>query len=76
MNTNEEQNENMELILENILAHDRKCIGCRNHERDIMLSFIHDKDTEKVHDLFLTQAQAIDLLAGLKAAIERNGGAE
>lgn len=68
----------MELILENIRAHDRECIGCRHHERDIMLSFIHEAEPQKVHDLFLTQAQAVELLASLHDAVVRNeakGGA-
>ena len=62
----------MELVIENIRAHDRQCIGCRNHNRDVMLSFMHTGDTEKVHDLFLTHLQALDLLVSLMQVIARN----
>lgn len=64
----------MELILTSIGAHAKTCIGCRNHKRDVMLSFQHEGDEKRgaVHDLFLTQEQATGLLEALSLAITRN----
>lgn len=64
----------MQLQLKNIRAFDKKCLGCKKHNKDIMLSFMFDDDQNKhgVHDLFLTQKMAEYLVCELTDAVNRN----
>lgn len=62
----------MQLILTSIRAYYRGVIGCQTNKRDVMLSFMHSEDSKVVHDLFLTQEQAIELLVELTRAINLN----
>ena len=64
----------MELIIESIRTYYRGVIGCKRHNRDIMIAFTHEAETEPnaVHDLFLTQEQAVDLLNDLKKSLGQN----
>ena len=66
----------MELIATTIRAYDSGCIGCQRHDRDIMLSFMYEGDPErsKIHDLFLTQEQALALHKELGERIEITPG--
>lgn len=59
----------MEIIPENTSVHPRSCIGCKAHNRDIMLSFLQDGT---VHDVFLTTEQATDILHQIKERLRRN----
>jgi hypothetical protein len=64
----------MELIIESIRTYYRGVIGCKRHNRDIMIAFTHEaeKEPNAVHDLFLTQEQAVDLLNDLKKSLGQN----
>jgi hypothetical protein len=64
----------MELIIKSIRTYYRGVIGCKRHNRDIMIAFTHEAETEPnaVHDLFLTQEQAVDLLNDLKKSLGQN----
>jgi len=64
----------MELIIKSIRTYYRGVIGCKRHNRDIMIAFTHEAETEPnaVHDLLLTQEQAVDLLNDLKKSLGQN----
>ena len=64
----------MELIIKTIRTYCKGVIGCKRHNRDVMISFTHEAETvpNAVHDLFLTQEQAEGLLESLKATLEQN----
>lgn len=53
----------MEYIAKEIKAYSKNNIGCKRHNRDVMISFY---DGESVHDVFLTQQQADELRKLLK----------
>lgn len=64
----------MELIIKTIGTHYKGVIGCKRHNRAVMIAFTHEEETvpNAVHDLFLTQEQAEGLLESLKATLEQN----
>ncbi len=66
----------MELIINSIRTYYRGVIGCKRHNRDVMIAFTHQAETEPnaVHDLFLTQEQAVDLMNDLKKSLAQNEG--
>lgn len=69
--TKDEQTDT-EFIAESIKIYDKNCIGCIRWDRDIMISFIDnnkkykDTDIHETFDLFLTQAQASELITQLE----------
>ena len=67
----------METIIDSIRAYDKQVFGCKNNERDVMISFSGGGEKILVNDLFLTQEQAETLLEDLQRVVESNqeGGA-
>jgi hypothetical protein len=64
-----------EVEIKNIRAHGNGCIGCKRHEKDVMISFTNtlaNKEESRVTDLFLTQEQAELLLKELSIAVNQN----
>jgi hypothetical protein len=64
-----------EIEIKNIRAHGNGCIGCKRHEKDVMISFTNtseEKERSRVTDLFLTQEQAELLLKELSIAVNQN----
>lgn len=62
----------MEFIAKNTKVHGKTCIGCQEKKRDVMISFMGENTNNLVHDLFLTDEQAMFLIVQLKLAIKRN----
>ena len=54
--------------------HDKECIGCKRHNKHIMISFTFDRDSEdrKDYDVFLSQHQAKWFVAELNKKILQN----
>ena len=62
-----------EINVKNITVHDKKCIGCKKHDKDIMISYMDYNDkNNKIIDLFLTKDQSEYLLNILKKKINEN----
>ena len=55
----------------NIQIYNKKCIGCINHDKDIMLSFDNEDEIE-IHDLFLSTQQAKRIIELLQKRLEEN----
>lgn len=51
-------------------AHDKRCNGCKNHKRDIMLSFGGGAKQQEITDVFLTTEQASFLMKELGDKLE------
>lgn len=62
-----------ESIAHSIRAYGPHCIGCQRHGAHVMISYTnmpkHDEICPPIHDLFLTESQALDLLHGLEAIL-------
>lgn len=52
------------------LVHGNRCLGCREHNKDIMISF--SDPNRDIHDLFLTQEQAVVLISRLTTQVKFN----
>lgn len=50
----------------------KTCIGCRDHNRAIMLSFTTDDNPNLIHDIYLTTEQANRLMVNLKIRLQQN----
>ena len=62
-----------EVNVKNITVHDKNCIGCKKHDKYIMISYMdHNDKNNNIIDLFLTQNQAYHLLNTLKQKIDEN----
>ncbi len=65
-----------EVAARTIAVYGRHCIGCVDHDADLMLSVLH-RGVHPIHgasfivDLFITRAQAAELIAKLAAALAR-----
>lgn len=59
-----------EFLAESLSVHNRKCIGCMTHGKDIMISFTRKGDP-MVYDLFLTYEQAKNLTVSLLELVAR-----
>lgn len=59
-----------EFLAESLSVHNRKCIGCMTHRKDIMISFTRKGDP-MVYDLFLTYEQARNLTESLLELVAR-----
>jgi len=59
----------MEHIVLNIQAFDKDCIGCRQNNSEIMISYT---DKDGVNDLFITNFQAEKLIFNLQKCILNN----
>lgn len=49
----------VEIIVKNIRAYPRTCVGCQKSGRDVMISVA--QNAMEIHDIFLTQEQADEL---------------
>ena len=61
----------MKFTVKDIRSYHRNVMGCQLQERDIMISFSYDEDSG-VHDVFLTQEQAVRFHDELERMICRN----
>lgn len=61
----------IEIKAESSHAHGKGCIGCKNHKRDIMLSFLQ-KESGVFYDVFLTQDDAEQFYKRLGKVIKSN----
>lgn len=59
----------MEIHLTNLRAYDSECIGCRRHNKDIMISFEHNGE---FYDIFMNQTDAETFAAELAARLADN----
>ena len=50
----------------------KTCIGCRDKNRAIMLSFTTDDKPDLIHDIYLTTEQANRLLSNLQTRLKQN----
>lgn len=60
----------MDIKVKNSNAYGKSCIGCRNNQRDIMITFLSGE--EVFHDMFLTQEDAKRLHRILGERLEQN----
>lgn len=59
----------------NIQVYNKKCVGCINHKKDIMIAidgYQNNLGTETVHDLFLNSEQAQKLINLLQIKLKEN----
>jgi hypothetical protein len=61
-----------EYIAKNATAYGKNCFGCKNNERDIMLSFIRDQEKIEILDVFLTNEQAREFAEKILNTLEAN----
>lgn len=64
--------ENKEIIAESVKVYSKHVQGCIWKKRDIMLSFMIDEEEVWFTDVFLTQEQAVKLMADLEKKINNN----
>jgi hypothetical protein len=64
----------MEFIVKTISTYHRGVAGCKRHGKDVMIAFTQENETQPhaVHDMFLSQEQAIALMANLATSIAEN----
>lgn len=64
----------MKLQLKHIRVFDKRCVECKAQGKDVMITFMFDGDKNKhgVHDLFLTQVMAEQLVCELTDVVDRN----
>jgi len=65
--------------VDNFRVYDKTCVGCRRVGKDIMVVFAgkpasddRDKGQSYIHDFFLSQDQAKDLIEQLQKQLENN----
>jgi hypothetical protein len=59
----------MEGVTKVATAYNKNCIGCKRFERDVMVSFMMDKE---FCDIFLTTEQAKYLVKRINEVLKRN----
>lgn len=59
----------MEIKSETINVYDQKCFGCKRHEKDVMVSV---GEGRKIHDIFMSNEQAQELIVKLQTIVARN----
>lgn len=66
--------ENLVILHTNV--HNQRCIGCKRHNKDIMVTMVVPDTPERsdmaFHDYFLTSNQARELLKELVQRLEEN----
>lgn len=61
----------MEFIVKDLSVHSKNCFGCKRHKKAVMISFSTQKDL-RIHDLFLTNTQAQQLIIQLRKILRNN----
>lgn len=61
-----------EITIESISVNGAKCIGCKNRDMDVMLSYMPKSGDGEIVDLFITDEVAIELHNRLGKVIESN----
>ena len=61
----------MELIVKDSSVHGKNCIGANYHKKDVLISFSTSKGLH-IHDLFLTNTQAQQLIIQLRKTLRNN----
>ena len=54
-----------------ITVHGNECIGCKKHNKDIMIAYT-DNNSDEIIDLFLSTEQAESLLKRLSEGLAEN----
>jgi hypothetical protein len=66
----------MEILNPSLSLHDKQCIGCKKHGKEVMLTIMHKEgregDRSEFIDVFLTHEQARDLSKKLLGVILQN----
>ena len=61
----------MEFIAKTLHVYGKNCIGANYHKKDVLISFSTQKDL-RIHDLFLTNTQAQQLIIQLRKILRNN----
>ncbi len=61
----------MEIIVKDSSVHGKNCFGCKRHNKAVLISFSTSKDL-RIHDIFLTSAQAQQLIIQLRKTLRNN----
>jgi hypothetical protein len=61
----------MEFIVKTMHVYGKNCLGCQYHKKDVMLSFSTPEGL-RIHDIFLTNAQAQQLIIQLRKTLRNN----
>mgnify|MGYP001000005304 CR=1 FL=1 len=61
----------MEIIVKDSSVHGKNCFGCKRHKKAVLISFSTSKDL-RIHDIFLTSAQAQQLIIQLRKTLRNN----
>jgi len=62
----------MELNIKNTTVHDTACVGCKRQKKDVMVSLMAEETGNQIHDFFMTNEQAKDLVSQINKAIQYN----
>lgn len=54
------------------IVHDKTCMGCKRHKKDVLVVIVETEDGKHSKDLFLTTDQTKKLIIGLRNALKRN----
>ncbi len=74
-----------EVIPKMVGVNNKKCMGCKRHARDIMITFSEEHKegessdglrTKTLHDVFLTAEQAEQLIVDLEKSLDINSEIE
>lgn len=57
--------------VKDLSVHSKNCIGCKRHKKAVLISFSTSKDL-RIHDIFLTSAQAQQLIIQLRKILRNN----
>lgn len=61
----------MEFIAKTLHVYGKNCFGCKRHKKAVLISFSTQKDL-RIHDLFLTNTQAQQLIIQLRKILRNN----
>ena len=61
----------MELIVKTLHVHGKNCLGCKHHKKAVMISLSTPKNL-RIHDIFLTNTQAQQLIIQLRKTLRNN----
>ena len=54
------------------IVHDKGCMGCIRHKKDVLVVLVETADGKNSKDLFLSTEQAEKLVEQLQKVLERN----
>lgn len=54
------------------IVHDKNCIGCKRHKKDVLVVLVETKEGNKSKDLFLSIEQAEKLIGQLQKVLQQN----